>query len=102
MDEDHHSCGGGYTLLDVGGVGGRYTPVPSCACDYLKCNKNMSLLFSKIEALAESKGVTEAVINKLISKQDIYPSSRISEPFTPIGVRGGEISKALASAKKKG
>ncbi|MCD9560636.1 hypothetical protein HAX54_019361 [Datura stramonium] len=28
-DDHHHSCGGGYTLLDVsgaGGTGGKYTP----------------------------------------------------------------------------
>ncbi|MCD7458021.1 hypothetical protein HAX54_036954, partial [Datura stramonium] len=69
----------------------------------LKCNENINMLLSKIEALTEAQGVTEAAINKLISKRGIYPSSRISEPFTPIVVkrRRNQISRALASAKKK-
>ncbi|MCD7462899.1 hypothetical protein HAX54_049594 [Datura stramonium] len=139
-DNDHHSCGGGYTPLDAGGAGdtsgvgnvgganGRYTSaaeevrrqedtpymlgrslvvgtskVPSFACECLKYNKNMNMLLSKIEALTEAQGVTEVAINKLISKRGIYPSSRISEPFTPIVVkrRINQISMALASAKKK-
>ncbi|MCE0481639.1 hypothetical protein HAX54_039527 [Datura stramonium] len=78
-DDDHHSCGGGFTPFDAGGIGsagGRYTPVveevrrqedtpymlgrssavgslkvPFYACRYLKCNENMNMLLSKIEAL---------------------------------------------------
>ncbi|MCE3051397.1 hypothetical protein HAX54_049729 [Datura stramonium] len=82
-DDDHHSCGGGYTPLDAGG---RYTPP-----------------VEKIEALIEAQGVTEAIINKLISKRGIYPSLRISEHFTLVSVkrRRNQIFKALASAKKK-
>ncbi|MCD9645842.1 hypothetical protein HAX54_035141 [Datura stramonium] len=129
--DDHHSCGGGYTPLnasDASGSGGRYTPaveevqcqedtlymlgrssavgasiVPFCACECLKCNENMNMLLSKIEALIETQGVTEAAINKLIYKRGIYPSLRISEPFTPVGVkrRRNQISRALASAKKR-
>ncbi|MCD7466997.1 hypothetical protein HAX54_004131 [Datura stramonium] len=133
-NDDHHSCGGGYTPLDagdaggVGDAGGRYTPAseevqhqedtpyrlgrssavgtskaPSCSCECLKCNENMNMLLSKIEALTEAQGVMEATINKLISKRGIYPSLGISEPFTPIAVkrRRNQISRALASAKKK-
>ncbi|MCD7462193.1 hypothetical protein HAX54_047976 [Datura stramonium] len=125
--DDHHSCGGGYTPLDVGGAGGRYTlaveevhqedtpymlgrslavgtsKVPFCACECLKCNENMNMLLSKIETLIEAQLVTKATINKLISERGIYPSSRISEPFTPIGVkrRRNQISRTLTSAKKK-
>ncbi|MCD7464281.1 hypothetical protein HAX54_052399 [Datura stramonium] len=107
-NDDHHSCGGGYTPLDAGGAGdtggvgdaggagGRYTlaaeevrrqedtpyrlgrssvvgtsKVPSCSCECLKCNENMNMLLSNIESLTEAQGVTEAVINKLISKREI-------------------------------
>ncbi|MCD7468262.1 hypothetical protein HAX54_006278, partial [Datura stramonium] len=56
--------------------------VHSCACEYHKCNKNMNLLISKIEALTEAQGETEAVTNKLIFKKGIKPSSRMSEPFS--------------------
>ncbi|MCD9641006.1 hypothetical protein HAX54_026804, partial [Datura stramonium] len=77
--------------------------VPSCACECLKCNENMNMLLSKIEALIEAQGVTKASINKLIFKRGIYPSSKISNPFTPIAVkrRRNQIYRALASAKKK-
>ncbi|MCE3049784.1 hypothetical protein HAX54_045777 [Datura stramonium] len=121
-------AGGAGDVGGIGDAGGRYTPtadevrrqeyspyrlgrssvvgtskVPSCACECLKCNENMTMLLSKIEALIEAQGVTEAAINKLISKRGIYSSSRISEPFTPIAVkrRRNQISRALASAKKK-
>ncbi|MCD9639388.1 hypothetical protein HAX54_023829 [Datura stramonium] len=78
IDDYHHSCGGGYTPLDAGG---RYTPAE----------------------VQQAQGVTEAAINKLISKRGIYPSSRISKPFTPVGVkrRRNQISRELESAKKK-
>ncbi|MCD9560637.1 hypothetical protein HAX54_019362 [Datura stramonium] len=77
--------------------------VPSHACEFLKFNENMNMLLSKIEALTEAQGVTEVVINKLIFKRGIYLSSRISEPFTPVGMkrRRNQISRALTSAKKK-
>ncbi|MCE5166589.1 hypothetical protein HAX54_022210, partial [Datura stramonium] len=113
---------------DAGGAGDRYTPVveevrrqedtpyrlgrssvvgtskvPSCACECLKCNENMNMLLSKIEALTEAQRVTEATINKSISKKGIYSSSRISKHFTPIVVkrRRNQISRTLVSAKKK-
>ncbi|MCD9645426.1 hypothetical protein HAX54_034310, partial [Datura stramonium] len=113
---------------DAAGAGGRYTlvveevrrqedtpymlgrssvvgtsKVPSRTCECLKCNENMNMLLSKIEALIEAQGVTEAAINKLISKRGIYSSSRISDPFTPIAVkrRRNQIYRAPASAKKK-
>ncbi|MCD7460476.1 hypothetical protein HAX54_043607 [Datura stramonium] len=66
-NDDHYSCGGGYTSLDAGG---RYTQA-----------------IEEIEALTEAQGVTEAAINKLISKRGIYPSSRILDPFNPVGVK---------------
>ncbi|MCD7467073.1 hypothetical protein HAX54_004267 [Datura stramonium] len=77
--------------------------VSSYACECLKCYKNMNMFLPKIETLTEAQGVIEAAINKLISKRGIYPSSRISEPFTPIDVkrRRTQISRALTSAKKK-
>ncbi|MCD9637984.1 hypothetical protein HAX54_021590 [Datura stramonium] len=106
IDDDHHSCSGRYTPLDVGGAGGAVvvtSKVSSCASECFKFNENMNMLLSKIEALTKARGVTEAAINKLISKRDIYASSRISEPFTPVGVksRRNQISRALANAKKK-
>ncbi|MCD9559304.1 hypothetical protein HAX54_017180 [Datura stramonium] len=123
--DDLINCGGGYTLL---GAGGGYTSavedvrhqkdtpyilgrssavgaskVPFCACEFLKCNENMNILLSKIDVLTEAQGVTEEAINKLIYKRDINLSSRISEPFTPIGVkrRRNQNSKALTGAKRK-
>ncbi|MCE5166757.1 hypothetical protein HAX54_025894 [Datura stramonium] len=77
--------------------------VPSCSCECLKCNEKMNILLSKIEALTKAHGVMKAAINKLISKRGIYLSSRISESFTLIAAkrRRNQISRALASAKKK-
>ncbi|MCD9639059.1 hypothetical protein HAX54_023340 [Datura stramonium] len=94
QEQDHHSCGGGYTPLGPGGAGGRYTPtveevqrqedtsymlgrssavgtskVPSCTCECLKCNENMNMLLSKIEASTEAQGVKEACIDKLTAKR---------------------------------
>ncbi|MCD7449180.1 hypothetical protein HAX54_049926 [Datura stramonium] len=92
---------GGTVMLGRSSVVGT-SKVPSCACECLKCNENMNMFLSKIEALIEAQGVMEVAINKLISKRGIYPSSRISEPFTSIALkrRRNQISRALASAKK--
>ncbi|MCD7470344.1 hypothetical protein HAX54_010126 [Datura stramonium] len=100
-DDDYHNCGGGYTPLaagDAGGAGGRYTP----ASEEVRHQEDTPYTLG-IPSVVEAQGVTEAAINKLISKRGIYPSSRISESFTLIAVkrRRNQISRALKSAKKK-
>ncbi|MCD7471074.1 hypothetical protein HAX54_011356, partial [Datura stramonium] len=80
IDDDLYSCGGEYTPLDIGGAGGKYTPL------LRKFDVKKILHTCWIEALTEAQGMTEASINKLISKRDIYSSSRISKPFTIVGV----------------
>ncbi|MCD7455981.1 hypothetical protein HAX54_030374 [Datura stramonium] len=107
INEDHHSYGGGYTPFGVGGAGGRYTLVGEDMqhqedTSYM-LGRSSTVATSKIEALTKAQGVTKPTINKLISKKGIYPSSRISKPFTPIGVkrRRNQNFKAMANTKKK-
>ncbi|MCD7462909.1 hypothetical protein HAX54_049617 [Datura stramonium] len=109
-NDDHHSFGGGYTPLDAGdagGASGKYTPavekVRRQEDTPYRLGRSSAVGTSKIEALTEAQGMIEVVINKLISKRGIYPSSRISESFTPISMkkRRNQISRALTSAKNK-
>ncbi|MCE0480784.1 hypothetical protein HAX54_037893, partial [Datura stramonium] len=84
---DAGGAGDAGCIGDAGGAGGRYTStaeevqrqedtpyrlgrssifvtskVPSCACECLKCNENMNMLFSKIVVSTRlQQGVTEAV-----------------------------------------
>ncbi|MCE3215806.1 hypothetical protein HAX54_003609 [Datura stramonium] len=93
-DDDHHSCGGGYILLDAGGAGGRYTPT----AEEVRRQEDTPYRLGRSSVVGTSKVPCAFDI-----QEGIYPSSRISEPFTPIAVkrRRNQISRALASAKKK-
>ncbi|MCD7467269.1 hypothetical protein HAX54_004598 [Datura stramonium] len=94
-DDDHHNFGGGYTPLDAGGAGRKYT----LTFDEVRHQEDTPYMLGRSSVVGTSK----VSINKLISKRDIDPSSRISKPFTHVGEkrRRNQISRALASVKKK-
>ncbi|MCD9642296.1 hypothetical protein HAX54_028999 [Datura stramonium] len=80
MDDHHHSCG----VVDILQL--VLMVLVALVEDILQLVRTFDVkkIFHTCwtEALTKAQVVTEADINKLISKMSIYSTSRISEPFT--------------------